>query len=146
MDYITNSISHEVMEAMTDPNDDGIHLTNGDEICDGEAQNYAELIGGYEFASFWSAADNAYAVYDGNSQVVTFNNGNLIVNGDQFGSNTNDTITVDLNSEGQPLITLNGETFSFTSDPSSARSPRSRSTPAAAATRSTSSARRRPTR
>src|SRR5262249_33988389 len=56
-------------------------------------------------------------VYDGNSQVVTFDNGNLIVNGDQFGPNTNDTITVDLNSEGQPLITLNGQTFSFTSDP-----------------------------
>jgi hypothetical protein len=117
MDYITNSISHEVMEAMTDPNDDGIRLTNGNEIADGEALNYAALVAGHEVASFWSARDNAYAVYDGNSQVVTFDNGNVIVNGDQFGPNTDDTITVDLNSEGQPQITLNGQTFSFTSDP-----------------------------
>jgi Ca2+-binding RTX toxin-like protein len=116
-DYITNSISHEVMEALTDPNGDGIHVHPGDEISDGEALNYAALIGGYEVASFWSASDNAYAVYDGNSQVVTFDNGNLMVNGDQFGAGSDDTITVDLNSEGQPLITLNGESFSFTSDP-----------------------------
>src|SRR5262249_39909820 len=58
-----------------------------------------------------------YAVYDGNSQVVTFDNGNLIISGDQFGANSDDTITVDLNGEGQPLVTLNGESFSFTSDP-----------------------------
>ena len=64
---------------------------NGDEICDGEAQNYAALVDGYEVASFWSAADNAYAVYDGNSQVVTFDHGNLIVNGDQFGPDTSTT-------------------------------------------------------
>ena len=42
-DYITNSIDHEVKEAMTDPNGDGIHVNNGNEICDGEAQNYAAL-------------------------------------------------------------------------------------------------------
>ena len=85
------------MEAMTDPNSDGIHATAGgdNEIADGEAQNYGALVGGYEVSSFWSARDNAYAVYDGNSQVVLFDNGNLIVNGDQFGPGTNDTITVD---------------------------------------------------
>jgi hypothetical protein len=121
-DSITNSISHEVMEAMTDPNGDGIQILPRDshsfnEICDNEAQNFAALVAGYEVASFWSAADNAFAVYDGNSQVVTYDNGNLIVNGDQFGADTDDTITVDLNNEGQPLITLNGQTFSFTSDP-----------------------------
>src|SRR5262249_47673179 len=53
-DFITNSISHEVMEGLTDPNRDGIHVHPGDEISDGEAQNYAALIGGYEVASFWS--------------------------------------------------------------------------------------------
>src|SRR5262249_51257049 len=89
-DYITHEISHEVMEAMTDPNEDGIHATTGgdNEIADGEAQDYAALVGGYEVSSFWSARDNAYAVYDGNSQVLTYNQGNLIVNGDQFGSGT----------------------------------------------------------
>jgi hypothetical protein len=122
-DFITQGISHEVMEAMTDPNGDGIRASvgHGNEIADGEAESYAALVGGYEVSSFWSARDNAYAVYDGNSQVVTFDNGNLIINGDQFGFGTNDTITVDLNSEGQPLITLNGQTFSFTSDPSRSR-------------------------
>jgi hypothetical protein len=53
-DFITNSISHEVMESITDPDNSGIRLTNGNEICDGEAQNYAALVGGFEFASFWS--------------------------------------------------------------------------------------------
>jgi hypothetical protein len=117
-DTITDIISHEVMEAMTDPNDDGILATVGgdNEICDGEAQDYAALVGGYEITSFWSAADNAYAVYDGNSQVVTVDHGNLIINGDQLGPNTDDTITVDVNSVFRPMVTLNGQTFSFPFD------------------------------
>src|SRR5439155_571707 len=36
---------------------------------------------------------------------------------DQRGSNYNDTITVDLNGEGRPVITFNGQVYSFTNDP-----------------------------
>jgi Ca2+-binding RTX toxin-like protein len=113
--YIT---SHEVMEAMTDPNGDAIQVlprnsSAWNEICDNEAQNYTALINNYLVQSFWSQADNAYAVYDGNSEVVTDNNHNLYVNGDQAGPGTKDTVTVDLNQGGGVLVTLNGQTFSF---------------------------------
>ena len=109
---MTATLSHEVAEAMTDPNLDAIKVGTG-EICDGEAQKYVALLNDYQVKSYWSQADNAYAIYDGNSQSVTVNNGVLTVNGDQSGANTKDTVTVDLNYLGGVSVTLNGESFSF---------------------------------
>jgi hypothetical protein len=104
LDYVTNTISHEVIESMTDPHDGtGITLSDSTELCD-DGGPYAELVNGYEVASFWSAQDHAFAVYDGNSQVLTWNQGNLTVTGDQLGPKYNDTITVSLDGQGRPLI------------------------------------------
>jgi hypothetical protein len=119
-DHMTRAISHEVMEDMTDPDGSGIFLPNPPnqpiEICDGEATNYAALVGGVDVASFWSAADNAYAVYDGNFATVTVDNGNLIVNADLFTPPASNTVSVDLNSQGGVQVTLDGQTFSFPVD------------------------------
>jgi len=116
--FISGDVTHELFEGMTDPEpytNPGITTSRG-EVCDWVAQYYGALINGYDIPSFWSKSDNAFALYDDNSQVVTWtdgNGGNLTVNGDQLVGNKNDTITVDVNSQGQPLITLNGETYSF---------------------------------
>jgi hypothetical protein len=118
LDSITYITSHEVMEAMTDPNGDAWQVaprnsSAWNEIADNEAQNYSAYLAGYDVQSHWSQADGAYSITDGNSQTVTDNNHTLTVNGDQLGSGYNDTVTVDLNSHGGVLVTLNGQSFSF---------------------------------
>jgi hypothetical protein len=117
---VTSVLTHEVIEAMTDPNGDAIQVlprnsSSWNEVCDNEAQNYSAFVNGYQVQSFWSQSDGNYAVYDGNSQTVTDGAGDLIVNGDQLGANYNDTISVDQNSEGGVLVNLNGQFFSFPS-------------------------------
>jgi hypothetical protein len=118
LDSITTGLSHEVIEAMTDPDGDAIQVlprdaNNWNEVCDNTAQVFTAFVDGYQVQSFWSQSDGEYAVYDGNSQTVIDDHGNLIVNGDQLGPNHNDTISVDLNSEGGVLVNLNGEVFSY---------------------------------
>jgi hypothetical protein len=113
LNAITTVLSHELIESMTDPNGNGITCTNGNELCDGEAQSDLAFINGYEVDSFWSQSDGAYAIYDGKNESVTVDNGNLIVNGGQLGPNHHDTINVDLNSDGGVKVTLDGESFSF---------------------------------
>ena len=118
LNSITTLLSHEVTESMTDPNGDAIQVlprstSSWNEVCDNEAQNYTAFINGYQVQSFWSQSDGNYAIYDGNSQTVTDDGGDLIVNGDQLGSNYNDTIGVNLNGSGGVLVTLNGQSFSF---------------------------------
>jgi hypothetical protein len=115
LDKITKVVSHEVAEAMTDPNVDAISVNSGggDEIGDGDAEHFTAFLNGYEVQALWSQQDGAQAVYDGNSQSVRVTNANLVVTGDQFGSNFADTITVDLNAEDGVVVTENGETFSF---------------------------------
>jgi Ca2+-binding RTX toxin-like protein len=120
LNSVTNTLSHEVIEAMTDPNGDAtqvypLYPNKLDEVADNEAQQYSAFINGYQVQSFWSNSDGLYAVYDGNSQSVTVTKKELIVNGDQNGSGTNDAVTVDLNDAGGVAVTLNGESFSFTS-------------------------------
>jgi hypothetical protein len=116
-DY-TYVLSHEVQEAMTDPHGDAWQVlprnnNSWNEICDNEAQNYTELLDGYEVQSHWSQSDGEYAIQDDNSQTLYAYNGGLYVYGDQLGSNYNDVITLDLNGYGGELITLNSETFSY---------------------------------
>lgn len=110
---MTETMSHEVAEAMTDPNLDAVIVNGTSEIADLDARKYTAFVNGYEVKSYWSQTDGAFAIYDGNSQSVTVNNGALTVNGDQSGSNTKDTVTVDLNPVGGVQVTLNGELFSF---------------------------------
>jgi hypothetical protein len=118
LNAVTTVLTHEVVEAMTDPDGDAIQVAprdnnNWNEVCDNEAQAYSAFVNGYQVQSFWSQSDGNYAVYDGNSQTVTDNHGNLVVNGDQLGPSYNDTISVDLNGQGGVLVNLNGEVFSY---------------------------------
>jgi Ca2+-binding RTX toxin-like protein len=118
LEGVTRILTHEVVEAMSDPEGSAIQIlprdgSNWNEIADKEAQNYSAYLNGYRVQSYWSQANGAFAVFDGNSQRVTVNAKNLIVNGDQLGSGYNDTITVDLNGSGGVLVTLNGQNFSF---------------------------------
>ena len=115
--YVT---SHEVEEAMTDPHGDAwqVNPRNSsawNEICDNEAQNYTEFLNGYEVQSHWSQSDGEYSITDGNSQTLYEDAGGLYVYGDQLGSNYNDTVTVNQNSSGGVLVTLNGQQFSYPS-------------------------------
>jgi hypothetical protein len=120
LDDRTYYLTHETAEAMSDPfpytgikTTHGISWTGGGdfEICDAEAQNYWYRVNGYVAQSYWSQANGAYRVEDGNSQSVTVNNGNLIVNGDQGGVH-NDVITLDVSGNGV-RVTENGEVFQF---------------------------------
>jgi hypothetical protein len=52
-------------------------------------------------------------VYDGNAQSMYVFNGHLNIDGDQFGTNYNDSIAVGTNAAGGVTVTLNGEFFSF---------------------------------
>jgi hypothetical protein len=116
VDDATEIISHEVVETMTDPNGDGWHINQPapeDEIGDHEAENYLYRLNGYRAQAYWSQADQAYLVTDGNQQVFRVNNGALIVNGDQITANNDDGITIDTNSLGGVEVILNGEIASF---------------------------------
>jgi hypothetical protein len=117
-DGVTNILSHEVAESMTDPEGTGITVTPAlaggwNEIGDNEAQNYSAYVNGYKVQSLWSQNQGAFVVDDGNSQSVTDNNGTLTVNGDQFGSGYNDTVTVEENGSGGVAVVLNGQLFSY---------------------------------
>jgi Ca2+-binding RTX toxin-like protein len=117
------NISHELAEAFTDPNINGWHTT-ANEICDGEALNYGYRLNGYLMQSYWSQANGAFEVTDGNSQnfvftgpyvgnANSFNGGTLNLYGDQFGAGWNDSISIDENGSGGIVATLNGQTVSF---------------------------------
>jgi Ca2+-binding RTX toxin-like protein len=121
LDSLTYIMSHEVVEAMSDPDGDGITTTHGAswtgggdfEICDAEAQQYSYRLNGYRVQSYWSAWDWAYIVPDGNAQTVYVSNGHLNIYGDEYGYGSNDSITIDTNSAGGVYVNLNGEVFSF---------------------------------
>jgi hypothetical protein len=118
IDGTTNVFSHEVAEAMTDPNGDAWQVdprgsSSWNEICDNEAQNYSYRINGYQVQSYWSQSNGAYLVPDGNSQNFWVNNGTLNLYGDQFGSGYNDSISIDTNGSGGVYVNMNGEVASF---------------------------------
>jgi hypothetical protein len=131
---LTNKFSHELVEALTDPEgnattlDDPINQPdpvpdpgpdgNDLELCDG--QQFTYRLNGVEVESYWSQVDNHFIVPDG--QVQDFfvlgddqNNstGALVVNGDQFGSGFNDMITIDETSSGGVEVTMNGDAVQF---------------------------------
>jgi hypothetical protein len=127
-DGFTQVFSHELAEAMAPAihvNDPG-GLNEGFQIADGEPENfgggYGYRLNGARVQAYWSQRDGAWVVPDGNSQVftlgwsaATFNDSfNLVVLGDQWGTNFNDTITLDR----APItfgsrVTMNNESVSF---------------------------------
>jgi hypothetical protein len=118
LDSTTKVFSHEVAEAITDPHGDAWQVdprnsSNWNEIGDNEAQNYSYRLNGYLMQSYWSQADQAYFVPDGNSQQFWVNNGTLNLYGDQFGANWNDSISIDVNGSGGVYVNMNGEVASF---------------------------------
>jgi hypothetical protein len=138
LDNFTNVFSHELVETISDPYLVGIHLSlpsslpsglqggGPAQIGDGEAAglNYGYRLGGYKVQPYWSVANNAFIVPDGNRQnfVLTplWNNNSftgaydLSVKGDQLGANYNDSITIQ-GANASTSIRMNGETATFDS-------------------------------
>jgi hypothetical protein len=132
LDYVTRILSHEVVEATTDPQGDGITLTQhgeswnwgGDfEVCDAEAQLHNYRLNGTLAQSYWLQANQAYVITDGTGQTFEVDEGFdsqlhrvasiLVIKGDQLGPGFNDNITLDLAANGGVVVTLNGETAQF---------------------------------
>jgi hypothetical protein len=117
VDDITRLFSHELTEAVTDPEGTAFQVnpTNSfswNEICDGEAENYTYRLDGVLVQSYFSQADNAYAIYDGNTQDFLLSSTlALTVNGDQL-ADPDDTFTVAVVGGGY-AINLNGEMVQF---------------------------------
>jgi hypothetical protein len=98
----------------------------GDFEPDGDRYTWRDS-SGYLVQPYWSRQDNAFIVPDGNTQDFYLDpNWNtqvsppsflgsykLTVNGDQLGSNYDDTITIGLTGSGGVKVTLNGGTAQF---------------------------------
>jgi hypothetical protein len=125
LDTLTNIYSHELAEAVTDPEGTGILVTPPDagttgwfEIGDGAAQNYVYRLNGYLVQSYYSQATSSYDVYTRQTQDFIVSGGNprqILVNGNQLASH-NDTISVDVSSRNGVRVTLNGEVAEFEPD------------------------------
>jgi hypothetical protein len=134
IDTYTKILSHEVVEAMSDPyegrlfNKGGIRVTPGpnfqnpppksSQLCDYEAQSYTYRLGGVLVQSYWSQGDQKFMVPDGNQQTFVVDNGTLNVNGDQLGQPYNDFIIISQtapNQNGQTGVFVyeNAETVAF---------------------------------
>jgi Ca2+-binding RTX toxin-like protein len=127
MDFLTVNLSHNIIDAMSDPDfGEGITITPGArwvgfpeetrELATAEAERYTYRLNGYLVQSYWSSADWSFLVPDGNAQTVsvsTLTGYRLIIEGDQFGAGWNDSITIDTNASGGVGVNLNGEVFSF---------------------------------
>jgi hypothetical protein len=84
-DAFTGTLSHELAEVMSDPHQDGIHVSpptdlpssiRGDnQIGDNEpaAQRYGYRLNGDRVQPYWSRADAAFIVPDGNKQKFVLN-------------------------------------------------------------------------
>jgi hypothetical protein len=128
-------LSHEMGEIMTDEGGGGFEVNpgaswtgpgSGNQIGDYEGNFYSlQLPNGAWGQPLWSRRDNAWGFSDGTNQVFNLTgnwqagccnfNGNyaLTINGDQVGSPTNDTLTIDRGANGGVQVTLNGETVNF---------------------------------
>ncbi len=131
-DDVANFLSHEIVEAVTDPgaNDSGISVAHGAqwtratddfEIGDAEAQSYSYRLNGRLVQSYWSQADSAYIVPDGNafpfyvSPKTTLDakgnphvqGGTLTINGNPNGGGN---FTLDVAPNGGVRVTVQGQT------------------------------------
>jgi hypothetical protein len=117
LDTITTDFSHELTEAVTDPEVDSnrafVVPSTRDEICDDAAQDYTYRLNGVLVQSSLSQQDQAYVIYDGNTQkFLVSSNRVLTINGGQL-ADPNDTITIDGSSTSGYVVTLNGESVQF---------------------------------
>jgi hypothetical protein len=118
-DGVTVPFSHELVEAVTDPEGSAFTVTPPDpnikgsfEIGDGQAQNYSYRLTGVLVQAYFSTSDAAYVVNTGQTQKFLVSTvGELSVNGDQL-FNKDDTITAD-DLNGSVQATLNGEVAQF---------------------------------
>jgi hypothetical protein len=133
-DAFTSTLSHEIVETMSDPDGHGIHVTTpstlppsikgDDQIGDNEpaADRYGYRLSGVWVQPYWSANDAAFIVPDGNSQTFFLDpiwNGstftgqfNLSVRGDQLGVDYGDNIRVDAWGANSS-VTMNQQTAAF---------------------------------
>ncbi len=146
-DAYTLTLSHELAETISDPDSNGITVTappglpnnvKGDnQIGDNEPEPGGQPHYGYRLGGvvgdlvqpYWSRADNAFIVPDGNAQnfyLYPIWNGssftgtyNLNVQGDQLGTNYNDVIRVDNLANKSAQVKENNETVDF--DPGSVK-------------------------
>ena len=139
LDTITDIFSHELQEAMTDPQpfsgitcNAGASLPGGGsgEIGDFEPEDYnldTYRVNGVLEQAMWDDNAQAFTVSDGNNRHLdlyagytqnsngTYNyTGSILdVYGDQSGAGADDLITLDVTPSGGVAVTLNGESFAF---------------------------------
>jgi hypothetical protein len=133
LDPMTAIFTHELVEAVTDPQPvgptDPLHpeyalmtyrpgwqiapVSAGNELCDGRAQLYYYRQNGYLVQSYFSALNQAFIVPTGQMQnFAVDSNRVLYVLGDQFGA-MNDSVIMDVNVLGGVSANLNGEQVDF---------------------------------
>jgi hypothetical protein len=136
IDTYTTILSHEVVEAMSDPyegrfgNSGGIRVDPGpglqnpppkaNQLCDYEAQSHTYRVDGVLVESYWSQGDQKFLVPDGNQQTFLDDNGTLNVTGDQLGfPYYNDLISINQyitpTGDSGVFVYENGETAAFES-------------------------------
>jgi hypothetical protein len=135
LDRYTRIMSHELTEAITDPQSfrpfpnvgyNGYQVNpgakfpnpppNSSQLADYEAENYTYRLDGVQVQSYWSDHDQNFIIPDGNLQNFVVDNGSLSVTGDQFGSPYNDLIFITQNLQGGVEVFENGERVSFDQD------------------------------
>ena len=125
-DAFTATLGHETLERMTDPYDPtGVTIGPG-QLGDGNARFMNYRVNGVLVQSYWSQANSAYIIPDGNSFLfkVTgalqpqFGEGTgstLTIVGGQNGIANNDTVTVDRSATGVVTVWYDGQTVQFDS-------------------------------
>jgi hypothetical protein len=113
-------LSHEIVEAMSDPvHPNGVTVTGGEtssphenQIADGEAGLYSHQVNGVQVQAYWSGRDGGFIIPDGNQQNFYVSGSTLTINGDQLGVPYNDSISIQCGLSSV-LVTLNGESIAF---------------------------------
>ena len=100
MDTVTSTFSHELVEAATDPEGNGVqvqHAPTGswNEIGDFDAEKYTYRLYGHLVQSYWSESDRRFVGPDNNKQTLDVDGaGKLTVTGDKIKDSLDDTLVV----------------------------------------------------
>jgi hypothetical protein len=109
LDQVTSTFSHELVEAMTDPEGTGIQIKparagNWNEIADNAAEGYTYRLDTYLVQAYWSQSDHRFVGPDGNTQTLDVNAaGKLTIAGDQIAGSLDDKIIVSVGSNTDPV-------------------------------------------